>query len=89
MAKNVAVGASAVTMDTVSLPPGGVTGPETVWMTQMKLAVPPGPADQAISCVLLRGPASLAPGCVTRTRIVPMVQTNSKIALGPRAQVSS
>lgn len=37
--QNVAVGASAVTMDTVSLHPGGVTGPETVWMTQMKLAV--------------------------------------------------
>lgn len=88
VAKNVAVGIFAVTMDTVSLHPGGVMGPETVWMTQMKLAVLPGPADQAFSCVLLRGPASLAPGCVTRIRIVRTVQMNSKIALEPRAQVS-
>lgn len=89
VAKNVAVGVSAVTMDTVSLNPGGVMGPETVWMTPMRLAVLLGPVDQVSSCVLLRGPASLAPGCVTRIRIVPTARTNSKIALGPRAQVSS
>lgn len=89
MAKNVAVGIFAVTTDTVSLHPGGVMGPETVWMTLMKLAVLPGPAVQAFSCVLPKAPASLAPGCVTRIRIVPMVQMNSKIALGPRAQASS
>lgn len=89
MAKNVAVGIFAVAMDTVSLHPGGVMEPETVWMTLMKLAVLPGPVDQAFSCVLLKEPASLAPGCVTRTRIVPTVQMNSKIALGPRAQASS
>ena len=35
----VAAGIYAVTMDTVSLHPGGVMGPETVWMTPMKLAV--------------------------------------------------
>lgn len=88
MAKNVAVGIFAVTMDTVSLHPGGVMGPETVWMTQMKLAVLPGPVDQAFSCVLVRGPASLALGYVTRIRTVQTVQMNSKIALEPRAQVS-
>lgn len=37
--QDVAVGISAVTTDTVSLKPGGVMGPKTVWMTQMKLAV--------------------------------------------------
>lgn len=37
--QNVAVGIFAVTMDTVSLQHGGVMGLETVWMTQMKLAV--------------------------------------------------
>lgn len=37
--QNVAVGIFAVTTDTVSLHPGGVMGPETVWMTLMKLAV--------------------------------------------------
>lgn len=86
--QNVAAGIFAVAMGTVSLQPGGVTGPETVWMTQTKLAVLPVPADPAFSCVLPSRPASPTPGCVTRTRTAQMARMNVRIALGPHAQVS-
>lgn len=41
----------------------------------------PGPVDQAFSGVLPRGPASPSPGCVTRTRTVPMAPMSNRIAV--------
>lgn len=84
--ENVTVSIFAVKMGIVSLQPGGVMGPETAWMTRMKLAALPLLASRTNSCVRVKVYASLTSGSVTMMRTVRMAPMNINIALGEHAQ---